>query len=112
MVRNVTQSLLQMQGYKVLSFAGGLEALSAVEKGGAAIDLLLADIVMPEIGGRDLWAKLRPANPKLRVLFTSGYSDASAEAHGAIEAGTDFIQKPFSVGGLAAKIREVLDRER
>jgi len=111
MVRNVTQNLLQMQGYKVLCFAGGLEALNAVEEG-AAIDLLLADVVLPGIGGRDLWAKLRLKNPKLRVLFTSGFSDGSAEGHGAIEAGTDFIQKPFSVGGLAAKIREVLDRER
>ncbi len=111
MVRNVTQNLLQMQGYKVLCFAGGLEALSAVEEGGLAVDLLLADVVMPEIGGPELWAQLRRKNPKLRVLFTSGFSDA-AERHGAIEAGTDFIQKPFSVGGLAAKIREVLDRER
>jgi len=111
MVRDVTQNLLQMQGYKVLSFASGLEALSAVEEG-AAIDLLLTDVVMPEISGRDLWAKLRLKDPKLRVLFTSGYSETAAEGHGAIEAGTDFIQKPFSVGGLAAKIREVLDRER
>ncbi len=112
MVRKVTQNLLQMQGYKILSFAGGLEALSAVEEGGAAIDLLLADVVMPEIGGRDLWAQLRRKSPNLRVLFTSGYSDVSAECRGAIEAGTDCIQKPFSAGGLAAKIREVLDRER
>jgi PAS domain S-box-containing protein len=112
MVRKVTQNLLQMQGYKVLCFAGGLEALKAVEESGATIDLLLADVVMPEIGGRDLWAKLRPKNPKLRVLFTSGCSDTATERQGAMEAGTDFIQKPFSVGGLAAKIREVLDRER
>jgi nitrogen-specific signal transduction histidine kinase/CheY-like chemotaxis protein len=111
MVRNVTQNLLQMQGYTVLSFAGGLEALRAVEESGAPIDLLLADVLMPEIGGRDLWAKLRLKNPNLRVLFTSGCSDTATD-QGAMEAGTDFIQKPFSVGGLAAKIREVLDRER
>jgi PAS domain S-box-containing protein len=112
MVRNVTQNLLQMQGYKVLCFAGGLEALSAVEEGGAAIDLLLADVVMPEIGGRDLCARLRRNRPNLRVLFTSGCGDVSAECQGTIEAGTDFIQKPFSAGGLAAKLREVLDRAR
>jgi DNA-binding response OmpR family regulator len=54
---------------------------------------------------------MREKNPKLKVLFMSGYSDDVVEHHGVIEAGTDFIQKPFSVGGLAAKIREVLDRE-
>ena len=112
MVRNVTQNLLQMQGYKVLSFAGGREALSAVEQSGAPVHLLLADVVMPDIGGRDLWAQLSRKNPKLRVLFTSGYGDGSTEHHGAVEAGADFIPKPFSAGGLAAKIREVLDRER
>jgi DNA-binding response OmpR family regulator len=67
---------------------------------------------MPEIGGRDLCARLRRNRPNLRVLFTSGCGDVSAECQGTIEAGTDFIQKPFSAGGLAAKLREVLDRAR
>jgi PAS domain S-box-containing protein len=107
MVRKLTQNLLQMQGYKVLPFASGREALGAIER----VDLLLSDVVMPDIGGRDLWAQMREKNPKLKVLFMSGYSDDVVEHHGVIEAGTDFIQKPFSVGGLAAKIREVLDRE-
>jgi len=110
MVRKLTQNLLHMQGYTVLSFASGREALSAAEGGGRTIDLLLADVVMPDISGRDLSAKLREKSPKLKVLYMSGYSDDAIEHHGVIEAGTEFIQKPFSVGGLAAKVREVLDR--
>jgi PAS domain S-box-containing protein len=117
MVRKLTQSLLQMQGYKVLAFASGREALCGAEEsraaggGDAVVDLLLADVVMPDISGRDLSAQMREKNPKLRVLFMSGYSDDAIEHQGVLEPGTDFIQKPFSVGGLAAKIREVLDRE-
>jgi CheY-like chemotaxis protein len=110
MVRKLTQNLLHMQGYTVLSFASGREALSAAEGGGRTIDLLLADVVIPDISGRDLSAKLREKSPKLKVLYMSGYSDDAIEHHGVIEAGTEFIQKPFSVGGLAAKVREVLDR--
>jgi PAS domain S-box-containing protein len=111
MVRKLTQNLLQMQGYRVLSCASGREALSAAEEGGRTIDLLLADVVMPDISGRDLSAKLREKSPKLKVLYMSGYSDDAIEHHGVLEAGTEYIQKPFSVGGLAAKIREVLDGE-
>jgi PAS domain S-box-containing protein len=111
MVRNLTQSLLQMQGYTVLSAASGKEALSAAEERGAAVDLLLADVVMPDMSGRNLSAKLREKRPKLKVLFMSGYSDDAIGQHGALEAGAEFIQKPFSVAGLAAKVREVLERE-
>jgi len=117
MVRKLTQNLLQMQGYRVLAFASGREALCAAEEScaaggeGAAIDLLLADVVMPDMGGRELSAQMRAKNPKLKVLFMSGYSDDAIEQHGVLEAGAEFIQKPFSVGGLTAKIREVLERE-
>jgi two-component system cell cycle sensor histidine kinase/response regulator CckA len=110
MVRRLTQSLLQMQGYKVLAASNGQEALSAAEAGAAPIDLLLADVVMPDMNGPDLAVKLREKRPTLKVLFMSGYSDNAVEQHGVLEVDTDFIQKPFSVGGLAAKLREVLDR--
>jgi two-component system cell cycle sensor histidine kinase/response regulator CckA len=109
MVRRLTQSLLQMQGYKVLAAANGKEALNAVEAGWLP-DLLLADVVMPDISGPELAVTLRVRRPKLKVLFMSGYSDDAVEQRGALEADTDFIQKPFSVGGLAAKVREALDR--
>jgi PAS domain S-box-containing protein len=111
MVRKLTQSLLQMQGYTVVSVASGVQALSAADEGGAAVDLLLADVVMPDMSGQELCEKLRAKRPKLKVLFMSGYSDDAIEHHGVLEPGSEFIQKPFSVGGLAAKVREVLDRE-
>jgi PAS domain S-box-containing protein len=128
MVRKLTQSLLQMQGYRVLSVASGAEALRAAGAGGAAeaggakeaggaaeagpakVDLLLTDVVMPDMSGRDLSVKLRETSPKLKVLFMSGYSDDAIEQHGMLEADTDFIQKPFSVDGLVSRVREVLDR--
>ncbi len=111
MVRRLTQSLLQMQGYTVLSVASGREALTSAEDAGVSIDLLLADVVMPDMNGRDLSTKLRERRPTLKALFMSGYSDDAPEHRSVLEPGAEFIQKPFSVGGLAAKVREVLDRE-
>jgi PAS domain S-box-containing protein len=111
MVRKLTQSLLQMQGYTVRCSASGQEAIAAAGEGPEAVDLLLAGAAMPDMSGRELAAKLREKWPKLKVLFMSGYTDDADDQPGALEAGTDIIQKPFSVGGLAAKLRDVLDRE-
>jgi DNA-binding response OmpR family regulator len=89
---------------------GAKEAGGAAEAGPAKVDLLLTDVVMPDMSGRDLSVKLRETSPKLKVLFMSGYSDDAIEQHGMLEADTDFIQKPFSVDGLVSRVREVLDR--
>jgi two-component system, cell cycle sensor histidine kinase and response regulator CckA len=111
MVRKLTRSLLQMHGYKVLAVTNGAEALRAARESAVAVDLLLADVVMRDMSARDLAAKLRAEAPGLKVLIMSGYSEGAVEHQGVLEAGAEFIQKPFSIGGLAAKLREALDRQ-
>ena len=69
----------------------------------------MTDVVMPQMGGRELAEKLRSRLPDIKILFTSGYTDDAVVRHGVIEADTNFIQKPFSPDKLAEKIREILD---
>ena len=76
------------------------------------IDLLITDVVMPQMGGRELSEKLAEMHPQIGVLFTSGYTDDAVIRQGIIEVGANFIQKPFTFDGLAQKIREVLDKKR
>jgi PAS domain S-box-containing protein len=109
-VRSLTCQVLRTRGYRVLEARHGAEALDVVARHPAAIDLLLTDLVMPQLGGRELVAKLAPTRPGLRVLYVSGYSDQilfGADDLGALAA---FLQKPFSPDRLARKVREILDR--
>jgi len=84
-------------------------AISICRDHAARIDLLLTDVVMPIIGGRELARQLTAIRPDLRVLYMSGYTPQAILHHGELEANTFFIQKPFTPSSLAAKIREVLD---
>jgi len=70
---------------------------------------VLSDVVMPEMNGRELAEQLRRLNPALKVLYMSGYTDHAVVHHGVLEPGTSFIGKPFSVGDLTRRVREVLD---
>jgi two-component system, cell cycle sensor histidine kinase and response regulator CckA len=108
-VRRLTERILRTAGYRVLAASNGGEALLLCEKHGDAIDLLLTDVVMPQMGGRDLSERLAKLSPGLRVLFTSGYTDEAIVHHGALDHGTNFIGKPFSAAALTRKVREVLD---
>ncbi len=108
MVREVTRIMIEQHGYTVLLARNGTEAMSIMEKHDGAMHLLLTDVVMPEMNGRELFAIITAKYPNLRVLFMSGYA-ASAIAHGGIlDEGVNFIQKPFTMHQLASKIRNAL----
>jgi PAS domain S-box-containing protein len=109
MVRSLTQQVLEGCGYTVIEAGNGAEALSLCEKTDCQIDLLMTDVVMPQMGGRELVERFVHIYPQTQILFTSGYTDDEVVRHGVVEAGTNFIQKPFTPHGLALKVREILD---
>jgi len=110
-VRAVIRQSLIRHGYTLLEAANGEEALSVLGGHAGKIDLLLTDVVMPGMGGRELAERLAARRPDVRVLYTSGYTDDAIVRHGVLEAGVAFIQKPFLPKDLLLKIRGVLDRE-
>jgi PAS domain S-box-containing protein len=102
--------MLERQQYIVLEAATPGRAVEIAREHGGAIDLLITDVIMPEMNGRDLANELQVLYPRLKVLFMSGYT-ASVIAHrGVLDEGVNFVQKPFSNHGLAVKVREVLTR--
>jgi CheY-like chemotaxis protein len=110
-VRSLAYRVLCQQGYTVLEAANGEEALRvAQEHAGEKIHLLLTDVVMPQMGGRELAETLKLLRPDIKVLYTSGYTDNAIVHHGVLNPGTHFLQKPFSPKTLSHKVREVLDR--
>mgnify|MGYP001469361648 CR=1 FL=1 len=102
--------VLEMHGYTVLSANSPGKAFSLAREYGGEVDLLLTDVIMPEMNGRDLMGKLLSLYPALKSLFMSGYTADVICDHGVLENGIFFIQKPFSLEGLTAKVREALDR--
>jgi two-component system cell cycle sensor histidine kinase/response regulator CckA len=110
LVRDLATRLLEQQGYRVLKAGDGQEALLvAKERVGETIHLLLADIVMPQMGGKELADWLKISRPNVKVLYMSGYADNAIVHHGLLDPGTHFLQKPFSLKTLSHKVREVLD---
>ena len=109
-VRSLTARILRNQGYRVLEAANGEEALSVVqEQTRERIHLLLTDVVMPQMGGKELVDRIKILNPDIKVLFTSGYTDHAIVHQGRLDSGTNFLQKPFSPMSLSQKVREVLE---
>jgi len=108
-VRNLIAEVLQMQGYTVLEARDGREALQLVAQHRDTIDLLLTDVVMPGTGGKVLADQLSRSQPKLKVLYMSGYTDAAIVHHGVLDSGVAFLQKPFTPRALARKVRAVLN---
>ncbi len=111
-VRELAREILRMNGYTVLEAADGGEGLRIGERHAGPIHLLMTDVVMPRMGGRELAQRLARRRPDMRVLYMSGYTDDATLPHGVIEADTAFLQKPFAAGTLARKVREVLDAPR
>lgn len=107
-VRRFACNVLRTFGYRVLDAADGAEAIRVVQTVGEPIHLLLSDVVMPGMGGRELAVQFRALNPKLRVLFMSGYADDGMR-RGVLEPGIAYVSKPFLPNDLAAKVRQVLD---
>ena len=109
-VRQMVVSVLQRQGYQVLSAGDGKSSLDLLAGFDGPVDLLLTDVVMPDMNGRELFTAVGTRYPKIRVIYASGYTDNVIARHGVLDEGIDFIQKPFSVSKLVHKVREVLDR--
>ncbi len=109
MVRELAARVLHQQGYTVLEVANGPEALRLVRGYDHKIDLLLTDVIMPQMNGQMLAEKLKTLRPEIKVLFASGYTHNSIMRRGVLEPGVRFIQKPFSPLDLTRKVREVLD---
>jgi PAS domain S-box-containing protein len=111
-VRKLVREILEMNGYKVLEVHRGEEALSVGQQYQGPIHLMVTDVVMPGISGRQLAERLAPLRPDMRVLYMSGYTENAIVHHGVLDEKTAFIQKPFTPGTLALKVREVLDEEK
>jgi PAS domain S-box-containing protein len=110
-VRTMSALFLESSGYTVLQARNGPEAVSVSRQYEGPIHLLLTDLMMPGMNGRQLADLLARERPRMRVLFMSGYTDETVLRHEVREAGVDFLQKPFSPTGLARKVRDVLDAE-
>ncbi len=109
MVRNLTRTMLEEHGYKVIEAADGQHALALAEAYAGHIDLMMTDVVMPGMSGKALAERMAETRPGMKVLYTSGYTDEAIVHHGVLDEGTAFIAKPFSFEALAHKVREVLD---
>ena len=109
-VRRLTTRVLEARGYTVLAAGGGGEAVQLAQHYLKRIDLLLTDVVMPGINGREVAVRLTAQRRDLKVLFVSGYTGEAIRQHGLLEMGAAFLQKPFTPDGLARKVRDVLDR--
>ncbi|MFY9820210.1 MAG: response regulator, partial [Thermoanaerobaculia bacterium] len=107
-LRGATQGVLEALGYRVAAAANGPEALAALETLDGRIDLAICDVVMPGMSGPEVVEQLRARSPGIRVIFMSGYTDNVVVRHGILEGEYDFLEKPFSAGRLAEKIRGAL----
>lgn len=108
-VRRLTRTILEMNGYQVLEAASGDEALLIYKQHGGRIDLIITDVVMPKMGGRELAQSLVALSPGVKVLYLSGYTDDAIVRHGLLDQKMAFLQKPFTPDSLLRKMREVLD---
>jgi CheY-like chemotaxis protein len=109
-VRSVARQVLERHGYTVLEAPSAEAALDIVTRYSGAIHLLLTDVVMPGLNGRELANRLAGLRPDARVIFMSGYTDDAVTRHGVLEPGSAYVQKPFTPDAIARKVREVLDR--
>lgn len=109
-IRTLAKTVLQKYGYTVIEARNGGEAFMFCEANAKPIELLLTDVVMPNMSGRQLSERLAAFQPKMKTLYMSGYTDDAIVHHGVLEPGTPFLQKPFHPEEMARKVREILDQ--
>jgi len=112
LVRDLVSRTLRRAGYGVLVADNGVEALQLVRRTAGPLDLVVSDVVMPGMGGRELSERLAVERPGLRVLFVSGYTSEALAVHGVLHPGTEYLQKPFSPSDLLDRVRDLLTAER
>jgi CheY-like chemotaxis protein len=110
-LRELVSRALKKYGYKVLNAGTGGEALIICEKAMGPIHLVLTDVVMPQMSGRELAERLALSHPDLKVLYMSGYTQNAIVRHGVLDLGINFIQKPFKIIKLLQKVRGVIDKQ-
>lgn len=108
-VRELIREWMTGHGYTVLTAAHGNEALSLVAGYKGPIHLLIADVVMPQMGGPALAQALQPLRPEMRIIYVSGYADEAIGDPRVLDAGAAFLQKPFTLDSLLRRVREILD---
>ncbi|MBA7626877.1 Sensor kinase CckA [subsurface metagenome] len=109
LVRSFGVRVLERLGYNVIAASDGEEAINLASEHNGEIHLLLTDLVMPKIDGKELAKQLKAERPNVKVLYVSGYSSEITLQHGILSNETNFLQKPFSAADLAQKLREVID---
>ena len=107
-IRALVRKILRRQGYDVLEAANGEDALALCKQHAGGIDLLITDVLMPHMGGRELVERLRAQGRDMKVLYVSGYTEDATIYSGELATGTAFLQKPFTLGSLLDKVKEVL----
>jgi len=107
-IRALVRKILRRQGYEVLEAANGQDALALCKEHTGPIDLLITDVLMPQMGGRELVEGLRAQGREMKVLYVSGYTEDTTLYSGELAPGTAFLQKPFTLGSLLDKVKEVL----
>ncbi len=110
-VRSLIVGTLELCGFQVLQAADGLEALLQAKQHEGTIDLLLTDVIMPGMNGKEMADQMAASRPGIKVLFISGYSGDVIAHHGVLSAGVAYLPKPFTPDTLAAKVREMLGSE-
>jgi PAS domain S-box-containing protein len=107
-IRALVRKILRRQGYQVLEAANGQDALALCRDNSQRVELLITDVLMPQMGGRELVERLQTQGNDMKVLYVSGYTDDTTIYSGELPAGTAFLQKPFTLGSLLDKVKEVL----